>query len=71
MIVGSWIWMLIIFSYFNGFYALCSIGKDAASQERNILVLPLDMIDFDRHEEAAQTVMRHFGQVRYFRKVTM
>jgi len=33
------------------------------AREDHILVLPLDVIDFDRHKEAVSTVLEHFGQI--------
>ncbi|XP_012937180.1 dehydrogenase/reductase SDR family member 7 [Aplysia californica] len=43
--------------------ACISQGPNSAALEKNILVLPLDVVHFHKHREAVQTVLEHFGQI--------
>ena len=34
-------------------------------QQEDVLVLPLDLVQFETHQAAAQSVLKHFGQVEF------
>ena len=37
--------------------------KEGNVREEDILVMPMDMCDFNKHEEAFKAVLKHFGKV--------
>ncbi|CAB4007971.1 dehydrogenase reductase SDR family member 7-like [Paramuricea clavata] len=38
-------------------------GKKLNDEDKDFLVLPLDVTKFDTHDQAVQTVLEHFGQI--------
>ena len=34
-------------------------------RQEDVLVLPLDLLQFETHQAAAQSVLKHFGQVEF------
>ena len=52
------------------FFLLCfadiAIGLDLSfKKDQEILVLPLDLVKYDTHENLTQDVLKHFGKVKW------
>ena len=47
------------------FPSAISLAHDSSfEKDQDILVLPLDLQEFDTHEKLAQDVLKHFGKVK-------
>ena len=50
------------------FTAISSALYPSFQKDQDILVLPLDLLHFDTHENLTNDVIRHFGKVNWVNK---
>ena len=51
---------------FNLYISAIALDHDSSfEKDQDILVLPLDSLKFDTHEQLTQDVLKHFGKVQF------
>lgn len=50
--------------FFHDFSAIANGLDSSFKKDQDILVLPLDLTEFDTHEKLTQEVLKHFGKVK-------
>ena len=51
---------------FNLYISAIAVNHDSSFEKnQDILVLPLDSVKFDTHEQLTQDVLKHFGKVQF------
>ena len=51
---------------FNHYIAAIALDHNSSfEKDQDILVLPLDSVKFDTHEQLTQDVLKHFGKVQF------
>ena len=46
------------------FFLLCFADVATGKKDQEILVLPLDLVKYDTHENLTKDVLKHFGKVK-------
>ena len=47
------------------FFLLCFADVATGKKDQEILVLPLDLVKYDTHENLTQDVLKYFGKVKW------
>ena len=58
----NWYWL--ISCHFH-FISAIADHDSSFEKDQDILVLPLDSLKFDTHEQLTQDVLKHFGKVQF------